>query len=162
MLHGDRRRTIFSCQSFVCCHVQTCHLHTSSKSAANSRYFDGQPGVLARHISAVMEISYVRVRRTGLHVKWAKGKMKTFNALVNIKIRSFFLIDARKKYFKKEMPLFWLYFHTIWQSIFKLHTSCVQNRLSVSRHLLGAGLRTLRVAGRWAKVRWPSISLRTK
>ena len=99
LLHGDRRRTIFSCQSFVCCHVQTCHLHTSSKSAANSRYFNGQPGVLARHISAVMEISYVRVRRTGRHVKWAKGKMKTFNALVNIKIRSFFLIDARKKYF---------------------------------------------------------------
>ena len=51
------------------------------------------------------------------------------------------------------MSLFWLYFHVIWQSIFKLHTSCVQNRLSVSRHLLGAGLRD--IESRWSMGKGP-------
>ena len=95
--------------------------------------------------------------------------MNTFNALLNLKIPIFFLTDARKKYFKKEIPLFWLYFHAIWQSIFQLHTSCVQNRLSVSRrsvsrgwptvwfeelrHLLGAGLRD--IESRWSMGKGP-------
>ena len=53
-----------------------------------------------------------------------------FNALVNVNKRSriIFLTDKRKKktdskYEMPLLPLFWLYFHAIWQSIFQLHTS---------------------------------------